>query len=411
MPNLSKVYDSCEMTQAGVLQFAIGYQWTNGLFYIDNAECTWKLFGIIPIVSIFSEETGLQINDLGNKYTTQQLRERYNQIQQEFESINEEFALGKISQENYVSALESLVKHEMDLFQDVKEHTFERDEITEYNFWYRDVMKFPTTIEQEIAKHISEDFGASEITSRYEKYLDENNELNFALQYDKNGIIIDDLQRIFDWCDYTGEKPAHWYFDWNNQTHRIDSNNCRLIKTDKVLIEHMKNAVFDKVGGHYDYLPINDNPNMMSMEKIELLDNNSINVEFGQNNYKWSTGYKPIPEFEYHANFRVNDTFVVLCTNIEKDGYADAHPDLSEPYLPGLGIVKYLGPITVENEPILLFWHESASIQVDVPCSYPEMIYHSINLWELRENGLPTDSLENALGSNYQKSNLNENKN
>jgi len=94
---------------------------------------------------------------------------------------------------------------------------------------------------------------------------------------------------------------------------------------------------------------------------------------------------------------------VVFCVNIGKDGYADAHPDLTNPYLPGLGIVKYLGPITIENEPILLFWHESASIQVEMSCSYPEMIHHSINLWELQERGLPTDSLENALGSNYQK--------
>ncbi|MGY5149542.1 MAG: hypothetical protein ACW9W3_05715 [Candidatus Nitrosopumilus sp. bin_68KS] len=55
VPNLSKVYGSCEMTQDGELQFAIGYQWTNGLLYIDNAECTWKLFGAIPIASIMSE--------------------------------------------------------------------------------------------------------------------------------------------------------------------------------------------------------------------------------------------------------------------------------------------------------------------------------------------------------------------
>ena len=57
MPNLSKVYDSCEMKQTGTLQFAIGYQWTNGLFYIDNVECTWKLFGIIPIASIFDDKS------------------------------------------------------------------------------------------------------------------------------------------------------------------------------------------------------------------------------------------------------------------------------------------------------------------------------------------------------------------
>ncbi len=56
IPNLHKIYDSCEMTQDGVLQFAIGYQWTNGFLYIDNAECTWKLFGIISIVNLLSEE-------------------------------------------------------------------------------------------------------------------------------------------------------------------------------------------------------------------------------------------------------------------------------------------------------------------------------------------------------------------
>lgn len=55
IPNLHKIYDSCEMTQDGVLQFAIGYQWTNGFLYIDNAECTWKLFGIIPIVNIIRD--------------------------------------------------------------------------------------------------------------------------------------------------------------------------------------------------------------------------------------------------------------------------------------------------------------------------------------------------------------------
>ena len=56
IPNLSKVYDSCEMAQTRTLQFAIGYTWTNGLFYIDNAECTWKLFGVIPIASILDDE-------------------------------------------------------------------------------------------------------------------------------------------------------------------------------------------------------------------------------------------------------------------------------------------------------------------------------------------------------------------
>ena len=60
MPNLSKVYGSCEMTQSDIMQPSIGYQWTNGLLYIDNVECTWKLFGTIPIASLLSEENSFQ---------------------------------------------------------------------------------------------------------------------------------------------------------------------------------------------------------------------------------------------------------------------------------------------------------------------------------------------------------------
>ena len=90
--------------------------------------------------------------DLGNEYTTQQLRDRYDQIHREFEVLKEELASGKVSEENYISALESLAEHEVQLFKDVKEHTFERDEMIEYNFWHRGVMKFPTTLEQEVTK-------------------------------------------------------------------------------------------------------------------------------------------------------------------------------------------------------------------------------------------------------------------
>ena len=74
------------------------------------------------------------------------------------------------------------------------------------------------------------EFAQLGVTPRYAKYLDENNELNFGLQYDKNGIILDDLQRIYDWCDYSGKKPSGWHFEWNNQTHHIDSDKCEWVE-------------------------------------------------------------------------------------------------------------------------------------------------------------------------------------
>ncbi len=163
----------------------------------------------------------------------------------------------------------------------------------------------------------------------------------------------------------------------------------------------MQNAVFlDKGIGHYDYLL--NGGNITSIEKAVLQPDNSINVIFGQNDYKWSTGYEPIPKFNYGMNLQRNDTLILLCTNIGKDGYADQHPDLSEPYFPGLGIFKYLGPIVVENKTVLLFWHESASLQADMPCNYPEVIHNSINLWELQEHGEPDNNLEKMFGSDYQ---------
>ena len=152
----------------------------------------------------------------------------------------------------------------------------------------------------------------------------------------------------------------------------------------------MKNASFERDVGHYDYIPLNSTKGMMSMEKILLMDNEKILVKFNQNNYQlYSSGYKPIPVFDYIATFQKGDTFAILCSNIGKDGYVDMTTDLDRPWLPGLGIVKYLGLYHVEDIIVFLFWHTSATVEVDMPCDYPEIIRHSINLWEIQEMGKP----------------------
>lgn len=71
-----------------------------------------------------------------------------------------------------------------------------------------------------------EQFDVMDGSPRYERYLDEDDELNFGLMYDKDRIAIDPLQRILDWCDYPGDTPEGLYFDWNNSTHHIDSEDC-----------------------------------------------------------------------------------------------------------------------------------------------------------------------------------------
>lgn len=66
------------------------------------------------------------------------------------------------------------------------------------------------------------------LLDEFDKYLDEEGNLNFGSPYDRNGIIIDDLQRILDYCNYQGEKKSHVYFSWSNQTHQINSESCEL---------------------------------------------------------------------------------------------------------------------------------------------------------------------------------------
>jgi len=102
---------------------------------------------------IFVEKISqLEPIDYGNKFTTQELRMTYDEIQKEFQTQQDQYLSNKISVEQYLKNLDELSKAELKLYEDVKNHTFGRDEMTDYNFWHRGVMKFPTTIEQEISR-------------------------------------------------------------------------------------------------------------------------------------------------------------------------------------------------------------------------------------------------------------------
>ncbi|MEJ2261039.1 MAG: hypothetical protein P8X83_05205 [Nitrosopumilaceae archaeon] len=114
-------------------------------YYPEQTQRTQQVIFVEEIVE-------LEPIDLGNEYTTQELRDRYDLIQSEFQSQKDHYLEHEISEDQYLSNLDDLIQEELKLYQDVKDHTFGRDEMTEYNFWYRGVMKFPTTIEQEVSK-------------------------------------------------------------------------------------------------------------------------------------------------------------------------------------------------------------------------------------------------------------------
>ena len=114
-------------------------------YYPNQTQRTQQVLFVEKLVQ-------LEPIDLGNKFTTQELRTTYDQIQNELQTQKDQFLANTISEEQYLKNLDELNKAELKLYENVKNHTFARDEMTEYNFWYRGVMKFPTSIEQEISR-------------------------------------------------------------------------------------------------------------------------------------------------------------------------------------------------------------------------------------------------------------------
>ena len=141
----------------------------------------------------------------------------------------------------------------------------------------------------------------------------------------------------------------------------------------------MKTAVFEPGAAHYDRIPVNGSH--MSMKAVALQDDGAVRVEFGQNDYKLYSRhlqprvYEPIPRFSHSDIFQINDTFAVICIKRQ-----DSDPT-------SIGMVKYLGPSRVDGETLLFFWHESATLSSDMHCDYPQIIIHSLNLWDLEAGG------------------------
>lgn len=68
----------------------------------------------------------------------------------EFNNIKNDYMRGKLHQGIYTDNLKSLSKKEDKLFKKVKLHKF-KDQ-TEYNYWYRGRLKFPSSIKMEIER-------------------------------------------------------------------------------------------------------------------------------------------------------------------------------------------------------------------------------------------------------------------
>ncbi|KAB1068791.1 hypothetical protein F6U93_05620 [Tamlana haliotis] len=92
-----------------------------------------------------------------NKSTPETFKTRFNAIQNEFERQQNLLNAGEILESKYFKQLKKLRKKELKLFKAVKKYEFKTEEVSDYNFWYRGVFKFPTQIEQELSKPTSKE--------------------------------------------------------------------------------------------------------------------------------------------------------------------------------------------------------------------------------------------------------------
>ncbi|AUS05774.1 hypothetical protein [Pseudotamlana carrageenivorans] len=95
----------------------------------------------------------VHINQAGS--TTEALKSRFEGIQRTFKKQKHLFSTKQISESKYLRQLKKLRTKELKLFKAVKRHEFGVDEMTDYNFWYQGVLKFPTQIEQELLQYAS----------------------------------------------------------------------------------------------------------------------------------------------------------------------------------------------------------------------------------------------------------------
>ncbi len=78
------------------------------------------------------------------------LQQRDRALLASFEAVRAQYQGGGLSQEGYQFQLERLREKEEALFEDVQDCQIEDQ--TEYNYWYRSRMKFPSQIQQALER-------------------------------------------------------------------------------------------------------------------------------------------------------------------------------------------------------------------------------------------------------------------
>ena len=97
--------------------------------------------GLLLVAGFYFLASNPGLNDKTFREMDQLITSEHNQLKLDYVQM-------KISQQQYFEMLKELSNKEDDLFNEVKFHKFE--DITEYNYWYRSRLKFPSKIKMEL---------------------------------------------------------------------------------------------------------------------------------------------------------------------------------------------------------------------------------------------------------------------
>ena len=134
---------------------------------------------------------------------------------------------------------------------------------------------------------------------------------------------------------------------------------------------------------HHEKFPKGTYTYYTSIDNIVPLNDGSLDVDFAQNDYQWSNGYRPIPDFSYTQNIKVNQTFVVICHDFSDPLTREIFKNSTISDYPEVDVLKYMGPILISDEIQYKFYHVQRTLQTDMPCNYPEIIEHSVDAIDL----------------------------
>ena len=129
------------------------------------------------------------------------------------------------------------------------------------------------------------------------------------------------------------------------------------IQNTKIFDDFSYPEIFKTYGKQHLAIPIH------AIEHVA--ENNTITVTFGGGKSS-SENYDDISVFSYVQNFHVNQTFAFRCIE---------HQDFTY-----LEFYKYLGTRIIFDIQYIILWHYIGETHRPMPCNYPEIIIHSIDL-------------------------------